>query len=120
MRKRLQAAAAWLWHHKRAGASMIDALLDCGDEEQASGILAKIRQKNQEELAFDQIVLEGSGIIEAYLEKGIRLIFAHSEAYPYKLYEAHTAIPILSVLGNVDLLHRRQIAVVGSRHPTES
>ena len=120
MDEKLQAAAAWLWHEKRGGASLIDALLAAGDEEQALAVLAKIRQKNELEQSFEQMVSEGKTVIAEYLEMGIRLLFAHAESHPNNLYAAHSSMPIVAVKGNVDLLHRRQIAVVGSRHPTEA
>ncbi len=119
MEERLQAAATWLWHNKRAGASTIDVLLNVKREEDCACIWREIDEKFAIQIPFETIVSEGLQIYESYLSKGIHLIFAHSEAYPTRLLTARSAIPILSVQGDVSLLQRRQIAIVGSRKTTE-
>ena len=119
MEKRLQAAATWLWHNKRAGASTIDVLLTVKNEEDYARVWNEISEKFAIQTPFETIVSEGLQIYESYFSKGIRLIFAHSEAYPTRLLDVRSAIPVLSVQGDVSLLHRRQIAIVGSRNTTE-
>lgn len=46
------------------------------------------------------------------------IITPHHSAYPPLLKETHGAPPVLFVQGNVKLLARPQIAIVGSRNPT--
>lgn len=47
------------------------------------------------------------------------LYFKHPD-YPPKLLEISHAPPILFVLGDVKLLKKQQLAIVGSRHPTQA
>lgn len=46
------------------------------------------------------------------------LIFKTDEAYPAQLREIHSAPPILYVRGQLDILQKPQLAIVGTRHPT--
>jgi DNA processing protein len=49
---------------------------------------------------------------------GARLLRRGDEAYPPQLAALADPPPVLYALGNIELLHRPQIAVVGSRQPT--
>lgn len=50
--------------------------------------------------------------------KDCHILTPHHSAYPFLLKETHGAPPVLFVQGNVKLLARPQIAIVGSRNPT--
>lgn len=50
--------------------------------------------------------------------KDQHILTPHHSAYPSLLKETHGAPPVLFVQGNVKLLARPQIAIVGSRNPT--
>lgn len=49
---------------------------------------------------------------------GAKLIHDDHEHYPSQLKKHPWASPILSVLGNVELLHKKSLGVVGTRHPS--
>lgn len=51
-------------------------------------------------------------------QSGCRLLLACDEDYPALLNEGLTAPPLLFVRGDVSLLHRPSVAIVGSRHAT--
>lgn len=53
-------------------------------------------------------------------QPGHFLLTPHSRDYPERLREIVSAPPILFVQGNIDLLKKAQIAMVGSRNPTPS
>jgi DNA processing protein len=49
---------------------------------------------------------------------GIRLLTWDGPEYPQRLREIYDPLPILYVLGNIELLNRHMISIVGSRRPT--
>jgi DNA processing protein len=49
---------------------------------------------------------------------GIRLLTWDEPQYPERLREIYDPPPLLYVLGNIELLNRHQISIVGSRRPT--
>ncbi len=51
-------------------------------------------------------------------ERGGVILTYEEEEYPDRLREIFDPPPVLWVLGNVKLLSRPSIAVVGTRHPT--
>ncbi len=54
--------------------------------------------------------------LEALDKIGGRMIFAGDEFYPLSLSSIEDAPPLLSVLGNIDLLQKQSVAIVGSRN----
>ncbi len=54
--------------------------------------------------------------MEASEQRGIRLLCAGEPDYPYYLKAVDPTPPVISVLGNVDLLHKPCVAIVGSRN----
>lgn len=57
---------------------------------------------------------------ERALAAGARLVFPGSDHYPALLAQIHSAPTMLYVLGDADILHLPQIAVIGSRHASAS
>ena len=49
---------------------------------------------------------------------GIRLLTWDEPEYPQRLREIYDPPPLLYVRGNIELLNRHQISIVGSRRPT--
>ncbi|MBP9742118.1 MAG: DNA-processing protein DprA [Burkholderiales bacterium] len=47
------------------------------------------------------------------------IIHMNSDIYPKQLLEMHDAPPVLFLKGNIELLKRNKLAIVGTRHPTE-
>lgn len=54
--------------------------------------------------------------LEALTKLGGKMIFAGDEAYPLSLSAIEDAPPVLSVIGNLDLLQKQSVAIVGSRN----
>ena len=71
-----------------------------------------------------QFIASGSAAHEADLEleklasTGATLVTWHDEAYPIRLREIYDPPALLWVRGDVNLLSKSSIAVVGTRHPT--
>lgn len=57
-------------------------------------------------------------IQQALIEEKYGLLFADQTNYPTQLLEIYDPPPLLFYRGNSELLHRAQIAIVGSRKPT--
>ncbi len=51
-------------------------------------------------------------------EHGVSIVCFSSEAYPERLREIYDPPPVLWVMGDVSLLRRPAIAIVGTRHPS--
>ncbi|HOO50984.1 MAG TPA: DNA-processing protein DprA [Alphaproteobacteria bacterium] len=54
--------------------------------------------------------------LDALSKLGGHMIFAGDETYPLSLSAIEDAPPVLSVIGNIDLLHKQSVAIVGSRN----
>ncbi|MDY0030006.1 MAG: DNA-processing protein DprA [Pseudobdellovibrionaceae bacterium] len=54
--------------------------------------------------------------LEALTKLGGSMIFAGEETYPLSLSAIEDAPPVLSVIGNIDLLQKQSVAIVGSRN----
>lgn len=54
--------------------------------------------------------------LETLAKNGGQMIFAGDEHYPLALTSLEDAPPVLSVLGNIDLLKKQSVALVGSRN----
>lgn len=54
--------------------------------------------------------------IESLNKLGGQMIFASDEAYPLSLSAIEDAPPVLSVIGNIELLQKQSVAIVGSRN----
>ncbi len=58
--------------------------------------------------------------IDATHTLGAQFIFHHNDNYPELLKNTPDAPPVLVVMGNPDLLHTRQVAIVGNRNASLS
>ena len=73
--------------------------------------LARHQQPEQTRTSIDKIQ-------QALLDNKYGLLFADQSNYPTQLLEIYDPPPLLFYRGNSELLHRAQIAIVGSRKPT--
>ena len=61
-----------------------------------------------------------SEMLEWQQHPGSRLVSINDNDYPQLLKECADAPLVLSIKGNVDILHQSCLSIVGSRHPTQS
>lgn len=116
LREFVRHLAIFLWHETEAPAARLNAVLAagtaCGVESIWNAVVVQYGLAPLEEAEK-----RGGDIEQAYRRRGIAILCPGDGDFPVCLYSM-SAPPILGVRGDVSILKKAQIAIVGSRRTT--